>query len=178
MTTANKLAALVNSSSEVVVPSGGINFGTSTDGSGTVTSGVMDDYEHGTFEPTILGETTAGTANFTNGYQRGSFVRIGNQVWCSGNLYLRSHTGSGNILVSGLPFTIKTAGSGRTDVYTGTVGRIDSLNYNESTQIMGIMFMAGTTNGRLVTARSGVSYTQISMDTDFQLAFNVFYEAA
>ena len=93
-------------------------------------------------------------------------------------MYVRSHTGTGNILISGLPFTIKASGSGRTDVFTGTVGRIASLSYNEDYQIMGIMFLANSTVGRLVLARSGVAYAQIGMDTDFQLAFNVFYEVA
>ena len=156
----------------------GIDFSAAAGSNAGSTSALLDDYEEGTFAPTIKGENTAGTGNYTNGFQRGNYVKIGNHVWCSGNVYVRSHTGSGNILVSGLPFTMKGSGSGRTDVFTGTVGRIAGLSYNEDYQIMGIMFLAGTTDGRLVLARSGVAYAQIGMDTDFQLAFNVFYEVA
>ena len=156
----------------------GIDFSAASGSASGSTGALLDDYEEGTFAPTIIGETSAGEGDYTNGFQRGNFVKIGNHVWCSGNVYVRSHNGSGNILISGLPFTIKASGSGRTDVFTGTVGRIASLSYNEDYQIMGIMFLANSTVGRLVLARSGVAYAQIGMDTDFQLAFNVFYEVA
>jgi hypothetical protein len=110
MTTANTLAALVNSSSQVVVPSGGVNFGTGTDGSGTVTGGVLDDYEEGTWTPTY----TTSSTDFTNvglntSVTGGKYVKIGNMVYASGSLYTTSITvgsASGTVRIGNLPFNI------------------------------------------------------------------------
>ena len=64
---------------------------------------TLDDYEEGTFTPTVIGTTTAGTANYSG--TTGSYIKIGNVVtfhlkiaWSSGN-------GTGNLRVAGLPFT-------------------------------------------------------------------------
>ncbi len=107
MTTANTLAALVNSSSQVVVPSGGIQFGTSTDGTGTVSSGVMDDYEEGTWTP--ICENSSGTQT-TMASGVGKYTKIGNIVFLTfGNRtdHGQSLTAGGNtrFSIKNLPFT-------------------------------------------------------------------------
>ena len=74
MSNARTLANTINSNSEIVVPSGGVNFGTGTDGSGTVTGGVLDDYEEGTFTPTFANLNTG------NGSIFGIYRKIGDMV--------------------------------------------------------------------------------------------------
>jgi hypothetical protein len=70
---------------------------------------TLDDYEEGTFTPTIVGTTTAGTGTYTS--QTGRYTKIGNQVTVWIYFYWTAHTGTGNMRVSGLPFTIlNTAG--------------------------------------------------------------------
>jgi len=104
MTTAVKLSELINgNSSQIVVPSGGVNFGTSTDGSGTVTGVVLDDYEEGTWTPTISGDSSAGIGTYT--IQLGTYVKVGNLVHVNIRLGWSDHTGSGGMLINGLPFT-------------------------------------------------------------------------
>ena len=63
----------------------------------------LDDYEEGTFTPTIIGSSTAGTATY--GAANGLYTKIGRAV--TYNLYIdwSSGTGTGNLRVDGLPFT-------------------------------------------------------------------------
>ena len=61
---------IVGTGNLVIGTSGkGIDFSATSDGSGTMTSEVLDDYEEGTFTPTITGSTsgsgTAGTGSYT-----------------------------------------------------------------------------------------------------------------
>lgn len=64
---------------------------------------TLDDYEEGTFTPTIVGTTTAGTGTYT--LQIGRYTKIGNRVYFTINITWTAHTGTGNMRVSGLPFT-------------------------------------------------------------------------
>lgn len=106
MTTANTLAALVNGNSEVVVPNGGINFGTSTDGTGAVTSGVMDDFEIGTWTPKDGNNATSLTQNSTAYY-----IKIGDLVNCFFDVTFANPNPSLSQAMYGLPFTPKTGTS-------------------------------------------------------------------
>ena len=60
-------------------------------------------YTESTWTPTIIGSTTAGTGTYTT--QAGIYVRVGNMVYISGTVIWTAHTGTGNMLIAGLPFT-------------------------------------------------------------------------
>jgi phage-related tail fiber protein len=64
---------------------------------------TLDDYEEGTFTPIIEGTTTAGTGTYS--VQDGRYLKIGKRVSFFVSLNWSAHTGTGNIRVSGLPFT-------------------------------------------------------------------------
>jgi hypothetical protein len=63
---------------------------------------TLDDYEEGTFTPTITGTSPAGTATYVN--QIGKYTKIGDRVLI--NIYLQwsGGTGGGQMNISGLPF--------------------------------------------------------------------------
>ena len=63
---------------------------------------TLDDYEEGTFTPNIRGETTAGTATYTN--QQGKYTKIGRVVHFQIYLNWNSLTGTGAMIITGLPF--------------------------------------------------------------------------
>ena len=63
---------------------------------------TLDDYEEGTFTPTIIGSSTAGTATYST--QVGAYRKIGSLVYITIQLEYTSGNGSGNLLISGLPF--------------------------------------------------------------------------
>ena len=71
--------------------------------SASTDANTLDDYEEGTFSPTVIGTSTAGTASYA--VQVGRYTKIGNRV--TFNIYMEysGGTGSGNLRVTGLPFT-------------------------------------------------------------------------
>jgi hypothetical protein len=78
----------------------GIDFSATADGSGTSTSELLDDYEEGTWTPSVtFGGTLASQTN------QGKYTRIGNTVFISYQLNISGLSGgTGNINVSGLPY--------------------------------------------------------------------------
>jgi hypothetical protein len=64
----------------------------------------LDDYEEGTFTPTISGSTVAGVGTYSN--QIGRYTKIGNQVTVWIRISWSAHTGTGDMRISDLPFTI------------------------------------------------------------------------
>ena len=77
--------------------SGGVYLG------GTGSDNKLDDYEVGTFTPTITGGTTAPTLAYTR--QDGYYTKVGDIVHC--NIYVQTSSrtgGSGNLRILGLPF--------------------------------------------------------------------------
>jgi hypothetical protein len=75
---------------------------------GTAAANKLDDYEEGTWTPVLRGASTAGTPSV--GTLVGSYVKIGKLVTLTmriSNLTLSGATG--NIQITGIPFTAKTA---------------------------------------------------------------------
>jgi hypothetical protein len=70
---------------------------------------TLDDYEEGTFSPTILGGSVAGTATYSR--QNGIYTKIGNRVFFTIQVEWSSGTGSGALIIGGLPFTQNGGGS-------------------------------------------------------------------
>ncbi len=94
---------------DVTLSTGNLVIGTSGKGidfsatPGTGTSELLADYEEGTFSPTIIGATTAGTGTYS--LQLGRYTRVGRAVYIQIQLAWSAHTGTGNMKVAGLPFT-------------------------------------------------------------------------
>jgi hypothetical protein len=63
---------------------------------------TLDDYEEGTFTPTVRGTTTVGTASYSG--QNGSYVKVGRLVHFQLIVVWSSGTGTGDLEVGGLPF--------------------------------------------------------------------------
>jgi hypothetical protein len=64
---------------------------------------TLDDYEEGTWTPVVYGLTTAGVGTYSQ--QSGKYTKIGNVVTFTLTVRLTNHTGTGNMRISGLPFT-------------------------------------------------------------------------
>jgi hypothetical protein len=82
--------------------SGGVVFGTT---GGSVSSKTLEDYEEGTFTPTISGSTTAGV--FTYGVREGKYTKVGDLVSINIAMQVTATATSpvGNVLLTGLPFS-------------------------------------------------------------------------
>jgi len=82
----------------------GIDFSATSDGSGTTTSELLDDYEEGTWTPTYQALTTNFTS-VTYAQQIGWYTKVGNTVHAFFYMYTNSVAGgSGNVVITGLPF--------------------------------------------------------------------------
>ena len=68
---------------------------------------TLDDYEEGTFTPTVIGTSTAGTATYA--IQNARYTKTGRAVFIEMLLNWSAGTGTGNLRVSGLPFTSGSA---------------------------------------------------------------------
>ena len=103
--------------------SGNINANTFTaiDGvyiGGTGFANKLDDYEEGTWTPTLTGSTTAPS---TTQQGTGKYTKVGNLVIVEAKLSNKDVTGvSGNWVVTGLPFT--SDGNAQGTAWSGRVG--------------------------------------------------------
>jgi len=75
--------------------------------SASTDANTLDDYEEGTFTPTVVGSSTAGTATYS--IQVGRYTKIGNRVLFNIRVSYSSGTGTGTLRISGLPFASTSA---------------------------------------------------------------------
>ena len=68
---------------------------------------TLDDYEEGTFSPTVIGYTTAGTATYAR--QQAFYTKIGRQVFFNLDIVYSAGTGAGDVGLAGLPFATGSA---------------------------------------------------------------------
>jgi hypothetical protein len=84
--------------------SGGISFDEDPSlVTGSVTGKTLDDYEEGTWTPVVSGTTTSGSASYS--IQFATYTKIGRLVYWSARVGYTGHTGTGNMTITGLPFT-------------------------------------------------------------------------
>ena len=121
---------------------------------------TLDDYEEGTFTPTVLGSTVAGTGTY--GTQVAQYTKIGNRV--SFNIYITwsNLTGAtGNLQVGGLPFTTSAVANsyGVVSVWSDNLTLPASSYLTAYTNINSLTF---NLNGNVVAGGGAVN---IAIDT-------------
>ncbi|MCJ7557861.1 MAG: hypothetical protein MUP90_13230, partial [Gammaproteobacteria bacterium] len=70
---------------------------------------TLDDYEEGTFSPTIAGDSTVGVGTYD--IILAKYIKIGKLVYIMTTLNWIAHTGTGNMFISGLPFIVRSLNS-------------------------------------------------------------------
>ncbi|MAL42608.1 phage tail fiber protein [Hyphomonas sp.] len=138
----------------------------------TADDNLLDDYEEGTWTPTVLSEGNIGTPQFTCTY-----TKIGRLVTISADIHQLSDTTSNtNIRIGGLPF-VPSATSGNWngvchgERYGGQNIIVAFLAYVSGA--WGISFLFGVPTGHY----SNVQHSDISDDgTDNNLRFTITYE--
>jgi len=160
----------VNSSGELLIGTGtrtanggvlqisnGITFPASQSACSDVNT--LDDYEEGTFTPTITGATTAGTTTYTD--QIGLYTKIGRQVSVNIDVRASAATGTGFILIGGLPF-VNNASS-------FSIGTLMVGNFNWSGGTYLVPFIGvGTNIIHLFTNADDTDYAQQSISNEAQ----------
>lgn len=82
-------------------------FNTSALAQGTLANNGVNIYEVGTFQPTLIGGTSAGTTTYTT--QLGAYIRYDNLVDLKANIVITAATGTGDARAGNLPFTINNS---------------------------------------------------------------------
>jgi hypothetical protein len=98
--------------------------------SASTDANTLDDYEEGTWTPTVIGTTTAGTASYI---RVATYTKIGNTVFVTCYIEWSGGTGTGNLRITGLPFSPavnSTATIGLCSGLTLTAANVVSLYMN------------------------------------------------
>ena len=139
----------------------GIDFSASEGGGAS--SSILDDYEEGTFTPTLFGSTTAGTPTYTN--QSGNYTKIGNTVRVQLRVSVSAISGvAGSLRIGGLPFTSQgeNIGSIMLEQANWPTGTTAPAAYNSSSTNLQVFYMqddAGWTQATLADEAQGYIIT-------------------
>lgn len=93
----------------------------------SLNANTLDDYEEGTWTPTVSGSVVSGTQTY--GTQTGSYTKIGNRVLYEMSVVLTAKDGatSGNLQIAGLPFPSAGAAAVR---HSSSIGAYNLLDIN------------------------------------------------
>lgn len=119
---------------------------------------TLDDYEEGTFTPTVYGSISNGTATYT--IRNGAYRKIGSVVFISVDVEWAGHTGTGNMIVGGSPFSTISAVSVTSYLADIAVGSGWSMNN---------IFVSNTF---LIRAYNGTSFASVPISTIGRLTLN------
>jgi len=134
---------------------------------GTGTANKLDDYEEGTFNPTLT-PSTSGSITINNSQNTLRYTKIGNTVFVQGRLEI---TGSSSpvgvsITLGNMPFTPSSSSEG-----SGKFGGMCAVSFNGSSTFE--PFCVWTT-GSVVK----ITTTTASINSNTRMHFNFFYETA
>ena len=146
---------------------GGISFN-----GDTAAANALDDYEEGSWTVAVISSAGSGTYTVSNGY--GWYTKIGNMVTVGGSFDLSTSSATGNMQISGLPFSCSS--NGTRALYVGPVGYTVNVVPQPATVTMG----NGTSVSILDVWKAGNNsrYAVADWDNGGRMNFQITYEAA
>ena len=127
---------------------------------------TLDDYEEGTWTPTIYGSSTAGTGTYDK--QDARYIKIGGAVSFVFDLLWTAHTGTGDMNVAGLPFTV--------NVHAAIApGYVDNITLTASNILQSLCIDGSTNIGLRQTPVGGGSLSGVTLDTSGRLMISGTY---
>lgn len=137
--------------------------------SASTNANTLDDYEEGTWTPTVRGEISAGTTTYTT--QLGYYTKIGNIVHLFCSVAYSAATGTGTLQIKGTPFN-------NVDRVTMGAVRVQDLDWNGTPTYLVATFQ--DTSGTIVLNGSSdnASVTENSLSNEsagiiFQITYRV-----
>lgn len=132
---------------------------------------TLDDYEEGTWTPTITG---TGGAPASYGGQEGKYIKIGNMVYLTGIVTVSSSIPAGNyVRISNLPFGQTSGQSASAIKYSGATGMPSGQFLSATTSGSEINLVRNDGNGENGVVGLNSSYTSSS----FSVVFSAMYRA-
>ena len=157
-----------NASGGILQLSSGITFPATQVASSD--ANTLDDYEEGTFVPTMAGTTGAGTGTYS--IQTGFYTKIGNTVFFRLRLDWSAHTGTGSIIIDQLPFVSSSTANSFSSISIGYLNNIALTASSIATALIGA-------NQAFVTlqqyASGGGASSSVSIDTSGGIMLSGFY---
>ena len=154
------------------IPSSGIGIAFPATQSASSDANTLDDYEEGTWTPTMTNATTYTTANTV-----GRYIKIGKMVFINGNLDISAYnnTGSTPVTVGGFPFTTESY----SEIYAQGVC-FQVVGFNQANMNLKFQISKGATNASLytVTPSTSTNYSSViptSFGTAVVLEFSAVY---
>jgi|DEB0MinimDraft_6_1074348.scaffolds.fasta_scaffold29359_3 hypothetical protein len=175
MSNARTLASTINSSSQIVVPSGGIAF-TDLDSSNDAATANeayvigQDGYETGSWTPTAIGTSSAGSGTYLA--QNGRYTKIGNAVTATAYLNWTAHTGTGNLKFSGLPFQVLNANN---VFYSVSFGLVRNVTLTANNLMTAHAVFNQTTIAVEQYPVGGGASTAVALDTSAEIMYTITY---
>lgn len=139
-----------------------------TFGAGT----ALSTYVEGTWTPTIVGSSTAGTTNYSGGTQSGWYRHIGSVVYIGCTVKgTTGNTAAGNIIIGGLPITVGAGNSVNNQF--GAFEQDGHLTFTTGYTYLSAQPQAGTTNISInqFGSAKAVAAAPIAASTDYNFQF-------
>lgn len=134
-----------------------------------VGASLLQYQEINTFVPTIVGGTIAGAGTYT--LQAGFWHCVGKLIFVIGSVSWSAHTGTGNMLIGNLPFTVRNTANYDPECSV----RTDSISWPAgSTYIFG-EFQTGQTYLEISGLRTGGTIQLVQMNGSGTVHFTGFY---
>ena len=149
----------------------GIDFSQIQTNATGMTSELLDSYEEGSWTPTFTGTSSNPTITYTQ--QIGNYTKIGNLVYVSCLITTSAVSGGGgNLMVSGLPFTIgESTGTGGAPAFnnldtpgSAVVSCATELNTSQTRFFAGLLSFDNTT-------WANISVSALNASTSYRVAF-------
>jgi hypothetical protein len=172
----NPLISTANSQSVALkgaVPYSGTGITFPATQSASSDANTLDDYEEGTWTPTVSGGTTAGTGTYSA--QNGRYTKIGNQVTVTAYVSWTAHTGTGGLNFTGLPFTVLNVSNVFYSVSFGLFRNVALTANNVATAYA--VFNQTVINVEQYPVGGGNS-TSVPIDTSAEIMYTLTYFAA
>ena len=175
---------IIKNNGNVQIPDGdlevasghGIDFSAT---SGTGTSELFDDYEEGTWTPTIQFSNGGDTATYTSN-RGGWYVKVGRLVTLNGRIEISAKgSGSSAVYFGGLPFTVGNHNSGNSGIEGGlTISYMGNVNADKGSGIIGGYASENTTYAVpfYVDTSNNFHYVEdFDLESDASIGFTISY---
>ena len=134
---------------------------------------TLDDYEEGTWTPTISGSTTAGTGTYT--VQTGVYTKIGNTVSISAWVAWSAHTGTGNLELTNYPFASIGTSNYRA---SGSFGWVDGVALTANNVATVAVIPSVTKSTMTQYPVGGGAASGVPMDAAGNIHFSITYQTS
>lgn len=123
---------------------------------------TLDDYEEGTWTPTIGGDSTAGTQTYSS--QIGRYTKIGQFIGieCRIVMTAKDAATAGNLVIFGLPFTSANIAAAAAGMSTATTS---SLTLTAGNTQVGLQVLQNATRAFFIQNGTGIASTAINSAT-------------